>query len=124
MSSMSAGESRHQKPPNKFRLLEIPVWNWTDITMNFIPGLPRTSKGRNVIWVVVDKLTKSVDFLPMRTMTQMNKLAELYIAKIVHLHGVLTSIISERDNHFVSRFSQSLHESVGTKLSFSTAHHP
>ncbi|XP_073057247.1 uncharacterized protein [Primulina eburnea] len=88
------------------------------------PGLPRTSKGYNSIWVIVDRLTKSAHFLSVKTTFTMNQYAEVYVAEIVRLHGIHVSIVSDRDPRFTSEFWKSLHRALGTKLAFSTAYHP
>ncbi|PPZ18356.1 hypothetical protein C5P36_27570, partial [Escherichia coli] len=87
-------------------------------------GLPLTQKKHDAVWVIVDRLTKSAHFLPVRTDYSLEKLAELYISEIVRLHGIPLSIISDRDPRFTSRFWKKLHESLGTQLHFSTAFHP
>ncbi|WVZ63764.1 hypothetical protein U9M48_013371 [Paspalum notatum var. saurae] len=92
--------------------------------MDFIVGLPRTQKGYNSIWVVVDRLTKVAHFIPANTTYSGAKLAELYISRIVCLHGVPKRIISDRGSQFTSRFWEQLHDSLDTKLRFSTAYHP
>ncbi|WVZ84282.1 hypothetical protein U9M48_031332 [Paspalum notatum var. saurae] len=92
--------------------------------MDFIVGLPRTQKGYNSIWVVVDRLTKVAHFIPVNTTYSGAKLAELYISRIVCLHGVPKRIISDRGSQFTSRFWEQLHNSLDTKLRFSTAYHP
>ncbi|WVZ49826.1 LOW QUALITY PROTEIN: hypothetical protein U9M48_001152 [Paspalum notatum var. saurae] len=102
----------------------IEEWKWEEITMDFIVGLPRTQKGYNSIWVVVDRLTKVAHFIPVNTTYSGAKLAELYISRIVCLHGVPKKIISDRGSQFTSRFWEQLHNSLDTKLRFSTAYHP
>jgi hypothetical protein len=72
--------------------------------MDFIVGLPRTQKGYNSIWVVVDRLTKVTHFIPVNTTYFGARLAELYISRIVCLHGVPKKIISDRGSQFTSRF--------------------
>ncbi|GJT73564.1 putative reverse transcriptase domain-containing protein [Tanacetum coccineum] len=84
----------------------------------------RTSSGHDTIWVIVDRLTKSDHFLPMREDYKMDRLARLYLNKIVARHGVPTSIISDRDSRFTSRFWQSMQEALGTHLDMSMAYHP
>ncbi|KAG8499137.1 hypothetical protein CXB51_005567 [Gossypium anomalum] len=79
---------------------------------------------RKIVWVVIDKLTKSAHFIPVHMDYSLDKLTELYISEIVRLHGVPLSIISDRDPRFTSRFWKKLQEDLGTKLSFSTAFHP
>ncbi|GJY81061.1 reverse transcriptase domain-containing protein [Tanacetum coccineum] len=103
---------------------EIPEWKWENITMDFIVKLPRTRSGHDTIWVIVDRLTKSSHFLVVREDFKTEKLARLYINEIVARHGVLVSIISDRDSHFTSRLWQSLQKSLGTRLDLSTAYHP
>ncbi|GKA12377.1 putative reverse transcriptase domain-containing protein [Tanacetum coccineum] len=103
---------------------EIPVWKWERITMDFIVGLPRTPSGYDSIWVIVDRLTKSAHFLPVKTTDSMEKLTQLYLKEIVCRHGVPISIISDRDSKFASRFWRSLQGALGTQLDMSTAYHP
>ncbi|GJT10218.1 putative reverse transcriptase domain-containing protein [Tanacetum coccineum] len=97
---------------------------WEKITMDFVSGLPRTPSGYDSIWVIVDRLTKSAHFLPMKKTDSIEKLAQLYLKEIVCKHGVPTSIISDRDSLFTSRFWKSLQEAMGTQLDMSTAYHP
>ncbi|GJU65321.1 putative reverse transcriptase domain-containing protein [Tanacetum coccineum] len=92
--------------------------------MDFVTKLPKTSSGHGIIWVIVDRLTKSAYFLPMREDYKMDRLARLYLNEIVARHGVLISIISDRDSRFTSRFWQSMQEALGTRLDMSTAYHP
>jgi hypothetical protein len=73
------------------------------ITMDFVSGLPRGKKGNDAIWVIVDRLTKSALFLPVKMTDSVDKLAKIYVNKIVRLHGVPTSIVSDRDPRFTSR---------------------
>ncbi|GKB65463.1 putative reverse transcriptase domain-containing protein [Tanacetum coccineum] len=94
------------------------------IAMDFVTKLPRTSSGHDIIWVIVDRLTKSAHFLPMREDYKMERLARLYLNAIVARHGVPISIISNRDSRFTSRFWQSIQEALGTRLDMSTAYHP
>ena len=114
----------HQRPAGTLLSLPIPQWKWEHITMDFVIGLPRTQKGFNSIWVIVDRLTKSAHFLSVKTTYSMNQYAEEYIAEIVRLHGVPVSILSDRDPKFTSEFWKSLHRAMGTRLAFSTAYHP
>ncbi|GKB31792.1 putative reverse transcriptase domain-containing protein [Tanacetum coccineum] len=79
---------------------EIPEWKWEKITMNFITKLPKTTNGYDTIWVIVDHLTKSTHFLPMRENDPMEKLMKLYMKEVVTRHGMPVSIISDRDDRF------------------------
>ncbi|GKA60297.1 putative reverse transcriptase domain-containing protein [Tanacetum coccineum] len=92
--------------------------------MDFVTKLPRTAAGFDTIWVIVDRLTKSAHFLPMKETDSTERLARLYLREIVSRHGVPLSIISDRDSHFTSRFWQSLQKALGTQLDLSTAYHP
>jgi transposase InsO family protein len=92
--------------------------------MDFIVRLPRTHAGDDSIWVVVDRLTKVAHFIPVETTYNSAVLAELYISRIVCLHGVPKKIVSDRGTQFTSHFSQQLHEALGTQLKFSPAYHP
>ena len=87
-------------------------------------GLPLTPSKKDSVWVIVDRLTKSAHFIPVRTDFSLQKLAKLYVVEIVRLHGIPVSIVSDRDPRFTSRFWQKLHEALGTRLNFSTAFHP
>ncbi|WVZ91641.1 hypothetical protein U9M48_037785 [Paspalum notatum var. saurae] len=92
--------------------------------MDFVVGLPRTQKGYDSIWVIIDRFMKSAHFLPVKTVYRANTYAELYIAKIVSLHGVPRTITSDRGSVFVSRFWEQLQNALGTKLIHSSAYHP
>ncbi|GJT14964.1 putative reverse transcriptase domain-containing protein [Tanacetum coccineum] len=94
------------------------------ITMDFVSGLPRMPSGYDMIWVIVDLLTKSAHFLPMKKTDTMEKLTQLYLKEVVCRHGVPISIILDRDSHFTSRFWRSLQKTLGTNLDMSTAYHP
>ena len=92
--------------------------------MDFVVGLPHTRAGFDAIWVIINRLTKSAHFLPVRTKFSLDRLAELYINEIVKLHGVPVTIVSDRDPRFTSRFWPKLQRALGTTLHFSTAFHP
>src|SRR3954466_11724617 len=92
--------------------------------MDFIIGLPRSSKGHDSIWVIVDRLTKVAQFIPVRTTYQGDQLEDLYMSRIVCLHGFLKEIVSDRGTQFTSRFRKKVQEALGTKLTFSTAYYP
>ena len=92
--------------------------------MDFVVGLPRTPRGLDSIWVIVDRLTKSAHFIPINIRFSLEKLTTLYISEIIRLHGVPSSIVSDRDPRFTSRFWESLNRALGTKLRLSSAYHP
>ncbi|GAB2290451.1 hypothetical protein Dimus_038102 [Dionaea muscipula] len=117
-------KAEHQRPAGKLQPLPIPEWKWEHITMDFVTGLPTTRNGHDAVWVIVDRLTKSAYFLPVKVTFSLERLARLYMREIIRLHGTPVSIVSDRDPRFVSRFWGALHKAFGTRLSFSTAYHP
>ncbi|GJV55868.1 putative reverse transcriptase domain-containing protein [Tanacetum coccineum] len=117
-------KAEHQKPSGLLVQPEIPEWKWEKITMDFVTKLPKMANGYDTIWVIVDRLTKSAHFLPMRENDPMEKLMKLYMKEVVTRHGVPVSIIFDRDGRFTSLFWQALHKALGTRLDMSTAYHP
>ncbi|GKA33713.1 putative reverse transcriptase domain-containing protein [Tanacetum coccineum] len=97
---------------------------WENITMDFVTKLPKTSSGQDTIWIIVDRLTKSAHFLPMKETDSMEKLTRQYLKEVVSRHRVPVSIISDRGSKFTSHFWKSLNGSLGTQLDMSTAYHP
>jgi hypothetical protein len=92
--------------------------------MDFIVGLPRTQSGYDFIWVIVDRLTKVAHFIPVMTTYTEPQLAELYMSRIVYLHGVLKKIVSDRGTQFTLKFWERLHETSDTQVNFSSTYHP
>ncbi|KAD2393925.1 hypothetical protein E3N88_40902 [Mikania micrantha] len=92
--------------------------------MDFITKLPKTASGCDIIWVIVDRLTKSAHFLPIKETDKLEKLTRIYLKEIVSRHGVPISFISDRDSRFTAHFWKSLHKALGTRLDMSTAYHP
>lgn len=117
-------KAEHQRPAGLLKPLDIPIWKWEHITMDFVTGLPRTRTGKDTIWVVVDRLTKSAHFMPMKVTASMDELVKMYMDIIVRLHGVPVSIVPDRDTRFVSRFWKSFNQAMGTTVTLSTAYHP
>ena len=97
-------KAEHQVPTGLLNPLPIPQWKWDNITMNFVSGFPLIQQKHDSIWVIVDKLTKSAHFISVRMDYSMDRLDKLYVEEIVQLHGVLLSIVSDRDPRFTSRF--------------------
>ena len=97
-------KAEHQVPSGLLQPIRIPEWKWDRITMDFMVGLPLTGRKHDLVWVVVNRLTKSAHFLLVRTDYSLDKLAELYIKEIVQLLGIPVSIISNRDPRFTLRF--------------------
>ncbi|GJT12976.1 putative reverse transcriptase domain-containing protein [Tanacetum coccineum] len=117
-------KAEHQKPSGLLVQPAIPQWKWENITMDFVTKLPRTQSGNDTIWVIVDRLTKSAHFLPMRETDPMDKLARLYLKEVVTRHGIPVSIICDRDPWFTSNFWRSFQKAMGTRLDMSMAYHP
>jgi hypothetical protein len=102
----------------------VPKWKWEEIGMDFVIGLPRTQKGNDSIWVIIDRLTKVAHFIPVKTTFGGANLAQIYLKEIVRLHGIPRKIVSHRGTQFTSKLWMSLQLAMGTKLDFSTAYHP
>ncbi|GJS18768.1 putative reverse transcriptase domain-containing protein [Tanacetum coccineum] len=117
-------KAEHQRPSGLLVQPKIPEWKWDNITMDFVTKLPKTSQGYDTIWVIVDRLTKSAIFTPMRETDPLDKLARLYLKEVVTRHGIPVSIICDRDPRFASNFWRSLQSALGTNLDMSTAYHP
>ena len=114
----------HQRPAGELQPLPIPEWKWENIAMDFVTGLPKGKKGNDAIWVVVDRLTKSALFLPIKMTDPVDKLAKLYVNEVIRLHGVPISMVSDRDPRFTSRLWPCLQRALGTEVNLSTAFHP
>ncbi|GJU95411.1 reverse transcriptase domain-containing protein [Tanacetum coccineum] len=117
-------KAEHQRPLGLLVQPSIPEWKWDNITMDFITKLPKSSQGFDTIWVIVDQLIKSAHFLPIRENDPLDKLARLYLNKIVARHGIPMSIICDHDGRFTSNFWKSFQKALGTDISLSTVYHP
>src|SRR5438105_1114942 len=121
---MSTSQSRSSQISWTIATFSNTVLEMGDIHMDFIVGLPRTRKGYDSIWVILDRLTKTAHFISVNTIYRAKIYAELYISRIVCLHGVPKTITSDRGPQFVARFWEQLQESLRTKLIHSSAYHP
>nr|WMB96829.1 hypothetical protein [Solanum melongena]WMB97052.1 hypothetical protein [Solanum aethiopicum]WMB97128.1 hypothetical protein [Solanum aethiopicum] len=101
-------KAEHQRPAGPLQPVQIPQWKWDEIAMDFVSGLPKTARQDDAIWVIIDRLTKSAHFLPISMTYSTGKLAQIYIDEIVRLHGIPSSIVSDRDPRFTSALWQSL----------------
>jgi hypothetical protein len=117
-------KAEHQRLAGLLQPPKIPEWKWEEIRMDFIVGLPRIQAGYDSIWVVVDHLTKVTHFIPVKTTCSGAKLAELYMSRIVCLHGVPKKIMSDRGSQFTSKFWEKPLESMDSRLNFSSSYHP
>ncbi|GJX98297.1 putative reverse transcriptase domain-containing protein, partial [Tanacetum coccineum] len=117
-------KAEHQRPLGLLVQPKIPEWKWDNITMDFVTKLPKTSQGYDTIWVIVDRLTKSAIFTPMKETDPLDKLARTYLKEVVSRHGIPVLIICDRDLRFASNFWRSLQNVLGTNLDMSTAYHP
>ncbi|KAA3470885.1 integrase [Gossypium australe] len=99
-------------------------WKWGRIIMDFVSGFPLNASNKNLVWVIVDKLTKSAHFVALRTNYLLEKLVEQYIAKKVCMHSIPYSVVSDHDSRFTSRFWKQLQTSIETKFRFNITFHP
>ncbi|GKF66258.1 reverse transcriptase domain-containing protein, partial [Tanacetum coccineum] len=90
-------KAEHQRPSGLLVQPKIPQWKWDNITMDFVTKLPKSPHGHDTIWVIVDRLTKSAIFTPIRETDPIEKLARIYIKEVVARHGIHVSIIYDRD---------------------------
>ena len=88
-------KAEHQRPGGMLQPLPISEWKWEHITMDFVTGLPRSPRGYDAIWVIVDRLTKTAHFLPYKISDTLTSLSHLYIKEIIRLHGIPVSIVSD-----------------------------
>ena len=113
----------HQKTAGLLQPLEVAEWKRKHVTMDFVTHFPWTLRRHDAVWVIVDRLTKSAHFLAVRMTFTLEEFYRLYIREIVRLHGVLVSIVLDRDPRFMAHFCKSFQKAMGTQLTMSTAFH-
>ncbi|GJZ70840.1 putative reverse transcriptase domain-containing protein [Tanacetum coccineum] len=109
-------KAKHQRPSGLLVQPEIPQWKWDNITMDFITKLPKSSQGYDIIWVILDRLTKSAIFIPMRKTNPMERLARMYLKEVVTRHGIPVLIICDRDpNSHIKLLEDTSPECLGVR---------
>ena len=106
--------AEHQKPVGRLQPLEVAEWKWEHVTIDFVTHLPRTQRRHDAVWVIVDRLTKSANFLAVRMTFTLEEFYRLYIHEIVRLNGVPVSIVFNRDPRFTTHFWKSFQKAIGT----------
>ena len=117
-------KAEHQKPAGLLQPLEVAEWKWEHVTMDFVTHFPRMQQKHDVVWVIVDQLTKPAHFLAVQMTFALERFYRLYMREIVRLHGVPVSIVSDRDPRFTTHFWKSFQKAMGARLTMSTAFHP
>jgi len=112
------------KPHGLYTPLHVPEYAWTNISMDFLMGLPKTKNGKDYVFVVVDRFSKMTHFIPCKKVDDVCPVADLFFKEIVRLHGLPRSIVSDRDTKFLSHFWRTMWGKIGSKLLFSTTCHP
>ncbi|GJP50048.1 hypothetical protein CLOM_g9197, partial [Closterium sp. NIES-68] len=117
-------KSSKQKKAGLLQPLPVPEQPWQVVSLDFIIGLPPTSSGHDAILVVIDKFSKMGHFIPTHTTARTEETAQLFVRHIISQHGIPTTLISDRDPKFTSKFWKELMSLLGTKLAMSSAYHP
>nr|GEV89013.1 putative reverse transcriptase domain-containing protein [Tanacetum cinerariifolium] len=109
-------KAKHQRPSGLLVQPKIPEWKWDNIMMDFVTKLPKSSQGYDTIWVIIDRLTKSAIFMPMREIDPLDKMARMYLKEVVTKHGIPVLIICDHDHWFSSNFWKLLQKALGFAL--------
>jgi hypothetical protein len=117
-------KAEHRHPTGLLQPLPIPEWKWDVVTMDFITGLPITSKKHDSIMVVMEKLTKYAHLIPLKTTHRATDVANIFLKEVAHLHRIPKTIVSDRDSKFTSNFWKGLFKGFRMNLNFSTTYHP
>ena len=114
----------HQRPGGLAQNIKLPEWKWEMINMVLSTGIPRSRQKYDSIWVIVDRMTKSSHFRPVKTTHSVEDYAKSYIQEVVRFHGLSVSTISDRGAQFTTQFWKSFQKGLGSKVNLSTAFHP
>ncbi|GJP76558.1 hypothetical protein CLOP_g6983 [Closterium sp. NIES-67] len=117
-------KSSKQKKAGLLQPLPVPEQPWQVVSLDFITGLPPTTSGHDAILVVIDKFSKMGHFIPTHTTARTEETAQLFVRYIISQHGIPTTLISDRNPKFTSKFWKELMSLLGTKLAMSSAYHP
>jgi hypothetical protein len=117
-------KAEHRHPTGLLQPLPIPEWKWLVVMMDFITGLPRTTKLHDLIMVVVDKITKAAHFIPLKTTHKAIDVVDIFMKEVARLHKIPKTIVSDREPKFTSNLSKGLFKGFRTNLNFSTTYHP
>jgi hypothetical protein len=110
------------RPMGKLHPLPVPARLWDSVGVGFVGPFPG-SRGYNYLWVIICRMMSMVHLIPVHTRMKASELSWIYRQEIVHLHGLLSSIVSDRDSKFTSKWWRELHRILGTKLLMSTSYH-
>ena len=116
-------KSEHLQPGGLLQPLEVPTTVWSDVAMDFVEALPKVN-GKTVILTVVDRFSKAAHFIALAHPYTATSVARAFFFEIVHLHGIPSSVVSDRDPVFTSTFWQELFKMAGIQLRFTSAFHP
>ncbi|CAI7855541.1 unnamed protein product [Closterium sp. NIES-53] len=116
--------SKQKKNTGLHQPLPVPVQPWQVVSLDFITGLPSTSWGHDSILVVIDKFSKMGHFISTNATATAEASARLFFDRIITIHGIPATLISDRDPKFTSKFWKELMGLLGTKLAMSSAYHP
>nr|AAT38734.2 Polyprotein, putative [Solanum demissum] len=117
-------KAKHLRPGGLSQYIDIPTWKWEDMNMDFVVGLPRTRRQHDFIWVIINRMKKSAQFIPIKVSFSAEDYAKLYIKEVVKFHGVPLSIISHRGTRITSHFWKAFQKGLDTNVKLSTAFHP
>jgi hypothetical protein len=117
-------KAKHQHPTGLLQPLPVLEWKWETISLDFITGFPKTQKPNDSIMVVIDKLSKSAHFIPVKSTFKDINIAEIFMKIFFRRHGIPKMVISDKDVKFTSAFWKELFAGINTNLNISTSYHP